>query len=387
MMLNVEGFSAVNGEGTTIYYNITDIGDKRVEVCFRGDYDYSNDEYSGKVNIPSAVAYNGENYLVTGIGEMVFYGCYYITLIAIPEGVTVIGERAFSQCLGLTSIAIPESVIEIGDRAFAGCSGLALITIPKGISEIGGYTFSNCSGLVSINIPEGVIEIGESTFSSCTALTSITIPEGITVIRGCTFYNCTGLMSIIIPKGVTMIGGSAFSFCRSLRSIIIPEGVVVIGDYAFDYCRGLISIMISSTIEIIGCCSFAHCSMVREMRVGAVVPPSIEARTFEDVMRSTPVYVPDGSVEDYKGHELWKEFNIKGVSEAPTSVDNVRGDELDFVVNGGAIVFEVEQMVSVYSVNGVCVFSGVAVSVEVPQVGVYVVVTATSQSKIVVSSF
>ena len=62
--------------------------------------------YSGNINIPSTVYYNGTTYSVTEIGQY-----------------------AFSQCSGMTSVTIPKSVKYIGSGAFWDCSGLSSITI------------------------------------------------------------------------------------------------------------------------------------------------------------------------------------------------------------------------------------------------------------------
>jgi hypothetical protein len=59
------------------------------------------------------------------------------------------------------------------------------------------------------------------------------------------------------------------------------------------------------------------------MHVKALVPPTIHSKTFYEVNRKIPVYVPDEVVEDYKADPYWKEFLIIGESKAPTAVDNI----------------------------------------------------------------
>ena len=44
------------------------------------------------------------------------------------------------------------------------------------------------------------------------------------------------------------------------------------------------------------------------MHVKALVPPTIHSKTFYEVNRKIPVYVPDEVVEDYKADPYWKEF-------------------------------------------------------------------------------
>ena len=255
-----------------IYYNI--LTTAKVEITFKGSsyYEYDN-EYTGKVEIPESVTYNGKTYSVEGIVEDAFAGCTGLTSITIPNSVASIGYKAFHNCKNLTSIVIPNSVTSIGDYAFFLCTGLASITIPNSVTSIGSSAFSDCTGLTSITIPNSVTSIGNSAFLGCTGLASITIPNSVTSIgeeafRYCTelasitipnsvtsigssaFYRCTGLTSITIPNSVTSIGNSAFLGCTGLTSITIPEGVTRIGYDTFDGCKGLKTVINLSSLDI-----------------------------------------------------------------------------------------------------------------------------------------
>ena len=74
-----------------IYYNR--LSSDEVEVTYRGRNLLYND-YSGTVNIPATVTYNGTTYSVTSISDMAFEHCSELTSINIPEGVTTIGMYA-----------------------------------------------------------------------------------------------------------------------------------------------------------------------------------------------------------------------------------------------------------------------------------------------------
>ena len=102
-----------------IYYNING---NEATVTYN-----SYDQYTGSVNIPSSVTYNGSTYSVTSIGEMAFCYCSGLTSVTIPNSVTSIGESAFSGCTGLTSVTIPNSVTSIGESAFSGCRNMTSI--------------------------------------------------------------------------------------------------------------------------------------------------------------------------------------------------------------------------------------------------------------------
>ena len=84
----------VNG----IYYNIYKANE--VEVTYRGAYiDSYSKEYSGRVDIPSSVTYNGVTYRVTSIGSSAFQDCTVLTSVTIPNSVTIIRNGAFYGCI------------------------------------------------------------------------------------------------------------------------------------------------------------------------------------------------------------------------------------------------------------------------------------------------
>jgi len=215
---------------------------------------------SGEVRIPAYYRRpeTGEYLPVKEIGattDVSTGGAFYntrITVIYIPETVTVIGNYAFAISAGSTSYLTTVNIEEdsrlqrIGNYAFSDCNNLTGITIPAGVNTIGNYAFYNCASLTGITIPEGVTAISQYAFSGCTSLTGIIIHEGITSIGSNAFSGCTSLTGIIIHEGITSIGGNAFSGCASLTEITIPANVTSIGSGAFSGCTNLTDIIIDN---------------------------------------------------------------------------------------------------------------------------------------------
>ena len=183
-----------NSDGVTIYYNYINNGTE-LQVTSGG--------YSGVVNIPSQVTYQGETMSVTSIGQ-----------------------EAFSRCSGLTSITIPNSVTSIGDYVFYYCSGLSSITIPNSVTSIGYYAFHGCSGLTSITIPNSVTSIGYGAFRGCTGLTSVTIGNSVTSIDQEAFSRCNKLLTIISRMtNVCTIPENCFEqYVYNNATLYVPQG-------------------------------------------------------------------------------------------------------------------------------------------------------------------
>lgn len=117
------------------------------------------------VIIPKSINYNEQEYAVTTIGSLAFYGCNNLTSVTISNSVTKIDDNAFEGCSELTSITIPDSVLSINCGAFEYCSNLSSIIIPNSVTSIGIFAFNGCSSLKNIIIPDNVTNIDIATLN------------------------------------------------------------------------------------------------------------------------------------------------------------------------------------------------------------------------------
>ena len=289
---------------------------------------------------------------ITSIGERAFYGCYRLTSLTLPAGITKIGGGAFEDCSGLTSLTLPAGITSIGSSAFEGCSGLTSLNLPAGITSIGDYTFGGCSGLTSLNLPAGITSIGDYAFGGCSGLTSLTLPAGITEIGDGAFHVCSGLTSLTLPAGITSIGDYAFKYCSGLTSLTLPAGITSIGIEAFRGCSGLTSLTLPAGITEIGWYAFSGCSGLTSIYVYAEKVPKIGGYVFEgfDAKKCT-LYVPMGTYDDYlvsvfgDYFENIVEFDATGIDKTTTSTDveevarySVNGQRLSAPTKGLNIV-------------------------------------------------
>ena len=299
-----------------IYYNITSSDDKTVEVTNGGDY-------SGDVTIPETVTNEGIEYRVTAIGEKAFVYCT-VTSVTIPNSVTSISEGAFYRCTGLTSVTIPESVTAIGD-----------------------YAFADCTDLMSVTIGDGVTTIGKEAFRKCSHLTSITIGKNVQTIGYMAFYRCYGLMSVTIPESVQTIGNEAFDGCKGLTSVTIGKNVQTIGNDAFYGCDGLTSVTIGKNVQTIGSSAFWGCESLTSVTAYNPTPVDIDGYVFSGVdRRNCTLYVPAGSVEDYRNAEgWWRRFEeilpiVAYDFEAAPTITPVENDETITALSTFTLTFD-----------------------------------------------
>ena len=268
-----------------------------------------------------------------------------IRAVVIRNGVTSIGNAAFGHHRRLSSVTIPNSVTSIGDLAFAHARALTSVIIPKSVTTIGHFAFGACRALTSIDvdinnqyfssengvlfdkskttliqyppgkpntvyiIPNSVTTIGNEAFFQSRNLISVVIPEGVTNIGNSAFSGCSGLTSIVIPNSVVAIGNQAFFACSNLTSVIIGDGAISIGDRAFANCRNLTSVTIGKSVKTIGEQAFSSCRNLTSITCYALTPPTLSVAAFNGVNKeSVSLYVPEKSIELYRGDEHWSHF-------------------------------------------------------------------------------
>lgn len=134
-------------------------------------------------------------------------------------------------------------------------------------------------------IPNTVTSIGQYAFERNNSLTSIVIPDSVVSIRTGAFISCKGLTSITIPDSVTDIWQQAFEGCDSVTSVTIGSGITSIGNSVFGALNSVQSITCLATRA-----------------------PSLGSNVFYST-NDCPIYVPSGSVNDYKA--VWSSYSSR----------------------------------------------------------------------------
>lgn len=159
-----------------IYYKITSETALTVEVTRGGNYNYIVCSYSGNVDIPEKVNFNGKKYTVTRIGDFAFATqnsstvideyAYRLKSITMPNSIESIGDRAFWWCDALKEVIIPQSVKKIEDNAFAGCHHIEncyILSENPPITDFG-YNINSFRDEYDIYVPNKAIYLSDKTW-------------------------------------------------------------------------------------------------------------------------------------------------------------------------------------------------------------------------------
>lgn len=258
-----------------------------------------------EANIPSAVEFEGNRYLVIKINGYAFADNTNLTAVTLPDGLVEIGNGAFSGCKNLESVTLPESLKTFGYNAFRSCKSLKTVKIPSGVTAIPSSCFRECSSLESVTIPEGVMTIEDGAFQSCN-LNALALPESLEAIGSSAFNGNQSLKSVNIPAKVKTIEESAFYNC-GLTDLVIQEGVQTIDNYAFNS-NSLQNLTLPSTITSIGNNAFLFNSNLQSITCNAATPPTLGDNAFSSGIMPS-IKVPLASIAAYKKAYGWKDFS------------------------------------------------------------------------------
>ena len=346
-----------DGTGYNQYYSntLTITGEGNMDIQNYHIWKYYTDFYNDirTIHLPEGM---------TSISTRAFNGCN-VEKITIPSTVTEIGQYAFGACYNLRRFEFePRSDVYYYESNML--SNTPWIEYFKGPAEILGNMYPYGNSLDTVIVTSGVLDqvipynaryvdlsrawnAGFNRYLTVATPTirTLLLPKNLTYIFSQQCWNYSYLQSIVIPEGVTIIGDQAFENCRSLKSvtfegknvetigdwafynchelssIAIPEGVKNVGLAAFYGCTHLKELVLPSTVESIADNGFAQCSKLQKISVGAMVPPVIDAKTFEGVDKTIPLLVPMGMRQAYADAPYWQEF-IDIREELPSDVSN-----------------------------------------------------------------
>lgn len=272
-------------EGDLNYY-VTSTHDKTVRL----ESHINGTSATGTITIPSTVAYGGNVFSVTEIGENAFANSTGINSVSIGNSVAYIDAWAFYRCTSLTSITIPSSTNTIDYGAFAACTSLSSVVFNNAPASIGVSAFTGCTNLSQIDFGNAVNYIGYQSFQNCTSITSIDFPNTLVTIYDEAFIGCGNLNTFTIPSSVTTVGIGSFKntawynnqndgilykdyWCLGYKgsypigSLVVQDGTIGIANGAFEQCNNITSLYIPNSVLYMGLYAFSNCYGLEEINV------------------------------------------------------------------------------------------------------------------------
>lgn len=354
---------------------------------------------------------------VTSIGVGAFRDCNGLTSVSIPNSVTSIGSGAFYGCSSLSSINIPDSVTSIEGSTFYHCTSLASINIPNSVTYIGWSAFRNCNGLTSVTIPDSVFEIDQYAFAQCYHLASVFIGSGVMYIRQSAFEDCHDITQLTCNATVPPSVPYTSTFAGVDRTIPLYVPISSISSYQAapvwseftNYIGGTTENTATATVTISQItASSAHLDIVMGDNTSYFILLYGSQSTFVQNGLTTDAAIINYVIQshDSPANRLYNNtsrylngltpnttycvavvpFNNNGtagmmVRDQFTTLDNngIEGvDEEEYAVNsqdGRLVISGAEgKMVSVYSLNGRCIYSASAKGttvIDIPASGTY----------------
>lgn len=230
----------------------------------------------------------------------------------------------FTDCTNLRSIKLPLSLTKIddgnasyggGNAAFLRCTSLKVIDL-RNVEYVGQASFAGCSNLKTIyNFKDTVIR--EELFASCTSLVEIENISNVENILNNAFRDCSSLsIEVNFPNLTGSLGNNAFY--KSGITKIINLGKLAEtkdgqnGTYnefgVFHSCANLTIAILPDTLTKIGNFCFNNCILLEIVVCKSITPPSLGTEVFGRCSSNLKIYVPDGSVEAYKGATNWSNY-------------------------------------------------------------------------------
>lgn len=202
----------------------------------------------------------------------------------------------FKYFTGVTKLGIQEW--SSNNAPFYACSSLESIVLPPSVKAINYIAFGSCSSLNNINL-DNVNTIYHSAFTNCANLDIDVIAPSLTGSLGAKAFYGTGVRRVLNLGSITKINGDGWSAgtfqnCPNLEVVILPETLTSIG------------------LMALGSSSITTCIVKNPS------PATLAEQVFSGAIEN--IYVPDASVETYKGATNWATYadRIKPISQLAT---------------------------------------------------------------------
>ena len=283
----------------------------------------NSNAYSGALNIPATIRYNGTTYAVVAVINNSRYTQSNITSVTLPKSLRYIGDYGLGYFSNVRSIEIPENVTSMGSYVFSNSNNLTSIkmnaVVPPAISSMSGSSYKKITipaesfhayriasvwkdniliGGDGVTVSTGKIvagDLGHVVLDEATYLQEVNkliIDEGtLNNDDWNTIKSMTNLIEVDM-SGVTMssMPANAFDGRWAIESIKLPHNVTSIGNYALRG-TGIKEITLPETLTTLGTYAFNNCDSIRTVSIPEAIT-TIPNYCFNDCNNLRKVELP-----------------------------------------------------------------------------------------------
>ena len=229
--------------------------------------------YSGTINIPETIIYDGNKYTVRKVGSYAFNCQNELQSIYIPRTVTEVEPHAAikAEKLNRVNVADESELVNIGEEAFKWCTGLKRFTFDGTslkMNSIDKAAFRECTVLERFTWMGNttVKTIGHSAFYDCSALEKVLWngKSELKTIQDYAFFKCISLNNFEMPNTTLSVGNSSFRYNASLTNIHLSNSLNYIDEYAYGEC-GFSQITLPESLANIQAGAFINNDFLQEI--------------------------------------------------------------------------------------------------------------------------
>ncbi len=308
-----------------------------IEACLTPDIHYWQQQFAAQ-ELP-----------VGALGDMA------LKRVVLPSELKSIGKAAFAGCTSLTEVVFPTTLDSIADYAFAGCTALESVTLPASVRHVGNGTFMRCTALESFVVePSSQLTTLDATaLMDCPHLQTVVLGEAVRslgerVFAGTDLHELdltpyrhlksigdwamvlTPVTIAKLPDRLNSVGEGVFLYDQDLAAISLGADLATVsdymlagtnlteidltsisqlGDYALYNVSQIPTVELPSTTTWLGTRAMAGMVGITAMSCAAEEVPGLGEDVWQGLrQRSIPLTVPEGSVDDYRKADQWRNF-------------------------------------------------------------------------------
>ena len=150
----------------------------------------------------------------------------------------------------------------------------------------------------------------DNAVSATSSITDVEISTAVKTVDSGTFSDIKNISGLTIGSGVIYIGSGAFAGQR-VENLVVPDNVQEISSGGFADAYVMKTAVFGTGLTIVGGTLLGSSNRqvpLESITFKSTVPPTATYPDFLDHTDDCPIYVPSGSVNDYKTAQYWDAY-------------------------------------------------------------------------------